>query len=275
MSRMLSLAHLTALSLTPPQLIRLASETGYRAVGLRLLPVTADSTSYPLMSDAPMLRETRRALADTGIRVLDVEFLRLEPSTGPEAFRAALEVAADLGATHALLAAYDPEERRLTDTIAGLAEIAAPLGICVNLEFYPWTVVANLADAVRIIEASGAENAAVLVDALHLARSTTTLDELRSQPPGRFRYLHLCDAPAEHPGSLEGLLHAARAERLPPGEGGLDLQGFLAAMPAGLPIGIEVPMQRKSASEGERAVAERCRQAAVRLLSTGACNPGI
>lgn len=267
MNRLVSLAHLTALSLAPPDLIRLAAGTGYDAVGLRLIGVTPDTASYPLHLDRPMFRETRRALSDTGLKLLDIEFLRLEPNTDPSAFAAALEAGAELGATQALLAAYDPEESRLSDNVAAIAEIARPLGIGVNLEFYPWTVVANLADAVRVIDRSGAENAGVLVDALHLARSGTTLEELELQPASRFRYLHLCDAEADHPGSLEGLLKAARAERLPPGEGGLDLEGFLRVMPADIPVALEVPMQARSALEGELAIARECRNATENLVN--------
>ncbi|NGN42994.1 sugar phosphate isomerase/epimerase [Mesorhizobium sp. CGMCC 1.15528] len=266
MTRLLSLAHLTALSLTPPELIRVAAETGYQAVGLRLVAVTPETPSYPLMDDPMGLRETRAALADTGIRILDVEFLRLEPTTEPAKFLPVLETAAELGASQVLLAAYDPDESRLVHNVAALADLAHPLGLTVNLEFYPWTVVSCLADAERVVAASDAANAGILVDALHLARSSTTLAELRASPANRYNYLHLCDASADHPGSLEGLLLAARAERLAPGDGGLDLAGFLSAMPADLPIGLEVPMERMTAELGPATVARLCREAATRLM---------
>jgi len=266
MTRMLSLAHLTALSLAPAELIRVAAEIGYQAVGLRMVAVTPETPSYPLMNDPASLRETRAALADTGIRVLDVEFLRLEPTTEPARFLPVLETAAELGASHVLVAGYDSDEVRLVHNIAALSELARPLGLNLNLEFYPWTVVSCLADAERVIAASGAANAGILVDALHLARSSTTLAELRASPASRFNYVHLCDGAADHPGSLEGLLLAARAERLAPGDGGLDLAGFLSAMPAYLPIGIEVPMERMTAELGPAAVARHCHKATIRFL---------
>jgi hypothetical protein len=37
--RDLSLAHLTVLSLPPPEMVRVAARTGYQAVGLRLIAV--------------------------------------------------------------------------------------------------------------------------------------------------------------------------------------------------------------------------------------------
>jgi sugar phosphate isomerase/epimerase len=55
--------------------------------------------------------------------------------------------------------------------------------------------------------------------------------------------MQLCDAPAERPTNIEGLLHQARAERLMPGDGGLDLAGILRAVPDDLPIGLEIPME--------------------------------
>ena len=57
----LSLAHLTVLSLPPPEMVRVAARIGYRAIGLRLIAVTDDSPGYPIMDDAIMMRETRAA----------------------------------------------------------------------------------------------------------------------------------------------------------------------------------------------------------------------
>jgi hypothetical protein len=50
-----SLAYLTALSLPPPELIRLAARTGYQSVGLRLLQVKPETPGYPLMTDPALL----------------------------------------------------------------------------------------------------------------------------------------------------------------------------------------------------------------------------
>src|SRR5687768_15815590 len=44
---------------------------------------------YDMLGDTPMLRETQARLADTGVSVLDVEFLRFEPQISqgiPEGF---------------------------------------------------------------------------------------------------------------------------------------------------------------------------------------------
>ena len=60
----------------------------------------------------------------------------------------------------------------------------------------------------------------------------TTLDELRALPRAWLHYAQICDGPVPGPTTTEGLIHAARCERLLPGEGGLDLRGTFAALPA-------------------------------------------
>ena len=55
--------------------------------------------------------------------------------------------------------------------------------------------------------------------------------------------MQLCDAPAARPTDTETLLHQARAERLMPGDGGLDLRGILRAVPLDLPVSLEIPMR--------------------------------
>jgi hypothetical protein len=46
-----SLAHLTVLSLTPPQVVDVAARSGYRYVGLRLTRVTPDEPLYDMAHD--------------------------------------------------------------------------------------------------------------------------------------------------------------------------------------------------------------------------------
>jgi hypothetical protein len=66
--------------------------------------------------------------------------------------------------------------------------------------------------------------------------------------------------------TTEELLHAGRSERLPPGEGEIDIRRVLQHMPDGSPVALEVPMTAMAVAEGFEAVALRVRQAASRLL---------
>ena len=80
MTRPLSLAHLTVLDTTPPELVSVAAAAGFRSIGIRLTATPSVGVPpYDCMGDGPMLRETLTRLEDTGVSVLDTEFLRFEP----------------------------------------------------------------------------------------------------------------------------------------------------------------------------------------------------
>ena len=64
MQPLFSLSFLTCLDAPPPAAIRTAAETGYDAIGLRLLPAMQGGIAFRLMDDAPLLRETLDALRD-------------------------------------------------------------------------------------------------------------------------------------------------------------------------------------------------------------------
>jgi sugar phosphate isomerase/epimerase len=223
-------------------MVACAAASGYSHVGLRLLPATHNEPTWPLVGDTPMVCEVRRRLGDTGVSVLDIEIFRLKPETDVRGYFAALESGASLGAKHVLVAGNDPVESRLVERLAALCELGAPLELGFDLEPMPWTEVKNLQQGARIVAATGKPNAGVLIDPIHFDRGGNVPVDIAAVPPERLRYAQLCDAPAERPRDMDIVLHQARAERLMPGDGGLDLLGILRALPRGVPLSLEVPM---------------------------------
>lgn len=266
MERCFSLAHLTVLDLSPPDLIEVAARVGYQTVGVRLIPATPRGPGY-LLGDPAQQRATKAAIAATGVNVFDVEIIRLTPECQIDDFREFLEVAADIGAKAILVAGNDPDEARLTDRFAAFCAAAAPYGLTGDLEPMPWTNVPNLATAIRIVSAANQPNGGILVDTLHFDRSDSTLAQLTSIPRSWLHYAQLCDAPAEKPTTVEGLIHTARAERLFPGEGGIDLLPIMAGLPTDLPISLEIPTETLACTLGPEARARRALDAARSLLA--------
>ena len=166
-----------------------------------------------------------------------------------------------------ITAPYDPDLARLTDQLGAIADLSARYGLRVVLEFFPWTVAPDLATAVRIVEAAGRADIGILVDTLHFDRSGSTLEQLARIPASRLPFVHVCDAPVQDAYTTEELLHAGRAERLPPGEGAIDLMAILRHLPPGIPMALEVPMTSWAREVGPEAVARRVREAATRLLA--------
>ncbi|MDN3718929.1 sugar phosphate isomerase/epimerase [Roseibium salinum] len=236
MTRKLSVAHLSAIDLAPPAFIEAAGAAGYDAVGLRLIRVTDDTPGYPLMGQAQALRETQSALKRTGLDVSDIEFVRITPDFEIEPLLPFLDTGAELGARHVIAAPYDPDLDRLADRLAELSEAGHARGLSIVLEFFPWTVVPDLATCRQVVEKAGPE-VGILVDSLHFDRSGSGFDDLAGLPPSRLPFAHLCDAPVLPAYTSEQLIDTARSDRLPPGQGDIDLHRFLAALPADIPLG--------------------------------------
>ena len=187
LTRPISLAALTVLELTPPEMVSCAAEAGYSHVGIRLLPATPTEPQHDLVGDTPLLREVLRRLADTGIQVLDAEIFRLKPETRVADFDAAMATAARLGARELLVAGNDPDEARLTASFAAFCDLAARHGLGANLEFMPWTDARDLSQAARIVGQAGRANGGVLIDAFHLSRSGSRVEQIAALPPARLR----------------------------------------------------------------------------------------
>jgi sugar phosphate isomerase/epimerase/4-hydroxyphenylpyruvate dioxygenase-like putative hemolysin len=247
-----SLAHLTALSLSPPELVDAAADAGYRYVGLRLRRVTPQEPHYPLATDPALMRATKVHLAATGIEVLDIELARISPDEDPRDFERFLEAGAELGARHVITQLPDPDRARKTDRFARLCELARPLGLTLDLEFPSWTETPDLREAVRVLRGADQPNAGILVDLLHFARSGSSVADLRQLPAHWFHFVHVCDAPPGVPPTNEEIIHTARFERLFPGEGGIDVRGILAALPPGLPYTLEIPRAMLVAQVGAK-----------------------
>lgn len=266
-ARALSLAALTVLELSPPEMVTCAAAAGYGHVGLRLIAATPNEVRYDTVGDTPLVREIRARLDDTGVRVLDVEILRLAPRTVVTDFLPVLETAARLGAANALVAGNDPDESRLVDRFAELCDLASSFRIAPNLEPMPWTDVKGFADGARVYRRANRGNAGLLIDPIHFDRAGSTAVEIASVPAAWLRYAQICDAPAERPDDLDGLLHQARAERLLPGDGGLDLIGIFGALPRDLPVSVEIPMQALARTAPAVERARRARLATAALLA--------
>ena len=236
----LSIAHLCELDTAPADLIEIAGKAGFSSVGLRVAPAAAGGIEYPLLSSAERL-DVRQRMAATGVSVLYVELVSLSETTRAENHKALLETGAAVGATRLCVAGDSSDLALVADRLARVCELARQYGIAVDLEFMPFRAVRTLADAVEVVRLAAQPNAHVLVDTLHVWRSGSSIDQLRALDPALIGTVQICDAPLVAPPAAE-LVTEARTRRLIPGQGGLALWPIMDALPADLPIGVEVPL---------------------------------
>lgn len=260
----IGLAALTVLECSHDAQVRIAARAGYTHVGLRLVPVAGQPYHHPL--NVALLEQ---CVADTGVRVLDVEVFRLTPETKVADWEEVLAVSQRLGASDMLVHGADSEQNRLVETFGQLCDLAARYRLRANLEPMPWVDVSNIASALRILRGAGKSNSGLLVDAIHFFRAGDSLAELKKVPRDYLHYAQLCDARPQTPTDLQEIIRQARGDRLFPGEGGLDLRGLLGALPADIPFSLEVPVVEKLAPL-ERARRARAATEAILAGSEGA-----
>ncbi len=225
---MISLSAGSVLDAAPAVVLRAAATAGYDAAGLRLDPDRVTT------ADVVHLRELA---ADLGITLLDLEVVRLGPQSDRERERRIVDLAATLGAEFVLTVSEHDSEAASADALGELTEVADASGVRLALEFMMFTGVHTLAAALRVVTGT---TGAVVVDALHLHRSGADSADLSAIPRQQLAYVQLCDASLTRPNSTEALAHEARHERLVPGAGRLPLAQLLSAVPADVPLTVEV-----------------------------------
>jgi sugar phosphate isomerase/epimerase len=256
----LALDHLTVADTTPSQLVEIAHAIGCRAICLFMEPmeVLPRVPRFDIYGDTPERRATKARMDDLGIG-FDVAYpFTLAGRTDIDAFKRALDCAAYLGARYANVLNYDRDAARRLDKFGAFCTMAESFGLGVVLEFYPFSQVRSLAEAldlVRGIDMPG--RVGVNADLLHLMRSGGSLAELAEAPAAYILYGQQCDGPARYDESRLEL--EASSQRLLAGEGVFDLAGFARALPAGCPVSVELP-QDAAIDAGVPAI-ERARRA--------------
>jgi len=261
MKRQFSLATCTVLGCPPPEMIYMAARAGYDFVGLRPMGRRADEPDYGLASNRELLRQTKKALDVTGLKLNDIECARIAAGAVAKNYQPEMEVAAELGASGVISNVWTPDRNFVLDTFSEICDLAGSLGLTVVLEFLTWSPIVNIKDALDLIGRAKRENVGILVDTLHFHRSRCTLEELDAIPREYFRFVHLCDAPKEIPTMAEEMFRTASSERLYVGEGGIDIAAILNRMPE-IPYAIEIPYPERSKVIGFAEHAARCLESA-------------
>ena len=217
----------------PLDTIRAAVAGGFDAVGLWIEP--------PLWS-ATLLRDTRIALADSGLTLLDVEVIWLKPGSPLDEHKRCIDIGAELGAKNVLCVSSDPDQAATTARLAALCRHAESSRMRVALEFGIFTEVKTLIQALDVLRAVGHPLSAVLIDPIHVDRSGGTPAEVAAVPRELMPYAQFCDAPAERPdpNDFAAVITDAIDLRLQVGAGHLPLRALFDALPPDIPLAIEL-----------------------------------
>jgi sugar phosphate isomerase/epimerase len=241
-----SLSYLTAPKMHPSEALRIAAATGYKAIGIRILPAAPGGEYFPLIENQHELPGILSTMKETGVSICDLEMIRLNSDFNANQFKSFFEMGAQLKAKHILVAGDDTDPTRLSDSYAQLCEACSPYGLTADLEFMPWTAMKSIKDAYKIIQgANNPKNAGIIIDSLHFARSDSHISDIASIPHELFHYAQICDGSGTKPHTDAELISDARTNRLLPKEGGIDLKNIFSNLSPNIPISIEIPNARQ------------------------------
>lgn len=257
MERVIGLAHLTSLHIPPPTLIELASEAGCSFVGVRVLPATPSENRYPLEPGSRLLSRTSDALRSTGMRVLDIEALRLSATTRRDDWREALEVGELLGASVLNVIGGDDDRIRMKDNFDALTHDAAEHGIRASIEPISYSAIRTLGEAEALIDGT---RAGIMLDVLHFVRGGGVITDLTESRRQKLSVIQICDGLHAPPTGMESPLSMplnqhppagpreieSRTLRLDPGAGEFPLRSILSLVENSVPVSVEVPNVERS-----------------------------
>lgn len=255
-----SLAHLTLIGCTPPELVYIAARAGYDAVSPRFIPMNVPGEFSQSPVDKSQVQATKTALKTTGLKVLDVEIARITEDCDPRGFERALELGGELGAERMIMSAWTKsrgDRNFLVDVYAETCDLAEPYGLTVDLEFPSFSRLRTLDEALDIVRAADRPNSGILVDTLYLHLSRVDIGELIHVPPELLHFLHISDCLPGIADTREGMIQLARDARLYPGEGWIDFAGIIERIPP-VDYSIELPNQSRLAELGYEEHARRC-----------------
>lgn len=269
MTSRLGIELLSVFGLDPVSQVRLAADLGCGHISTGLGPAPWNPyhfAPWSLRDDPALRRETIAAMRDTGVSISLAEGFAVRPGQAMADKAGDMDLMAELGARGFGAVCMEPDAARAAGEFAALVAMAGERRMLATIEFAPCQVIATLGQAVELVRTLDQPHFRVLIDSMHFFRSGGRLDQIAALDPALIGYAQLCDVPLAPP--HDDYLREAMFERLAPGEGELPLARFVAALPADIPIGLELPnLARAEAGVPLAELLRPAAEAALRLVN--------
>jgi sugar phosphate isomerase/epimerase len=227
--------------------MHLAADLGCRYISTALVgrPLKSlKSLGYRLFSlkdDVRLRQHLLTAMDDRGVGISLGEGMVIGPGADVSGLAADLDVMAELGVAQVNTLSFDPDRNRTFDQLATLTAMAAERGIGTIIELAPGLTIGDPATLLAAIEHVGRPDLRLAVDTMHWARSGNGAAELAELGPDKIGYVQRSDTTLKP--RMKSYMEEAMYERMAPGDGELPLAEVLAAVPADVVIGLEIPMR--------------------------------
>ena len=207
--------------------VEAAARAGFKGIGIWHTDLEHILVHRPL-------QEMRMILDDNGIKHLELEFLTDWFLTGARKAesdsrkRRLLEASAALHAKHVKVGDFYNTAcpmPRIVEAFAALCKDAEDYGATIGFEFMASAMIANLKDALTMVETAGAKNGGLVLDIVHVVNLGIPYEEVSRIPVQYLINVELND------GTLPGSPRhdPSRARRFC-GEGEFDIKGFIGCV---------------------------------------------
>jgi len=256
--RALSLEPLSVPEVNGAEMVDIAADAGFTHFSMVAHSPTPALPSDSAVNDRDARRGMKLRMAETGVRLHNLECFNLLPDVDPTMFAPALECGADLGAAHATAIVFEnPDRDDALDKFRRLCAMAAEHGINVNVEFFAGCrSIPDVHTAAAFVVDSGVRNGGLVLDMLHLVRTSGGMAGLAKLDRNLIGTVQINDGtllPSHADAQLDML------NRSLPGTGEFPLADYIRWLPQDAVLGVEVPQAMKF---GKVAPAQRARQMA-------------
>ncbi len=217
------------LGTTPPlEYIDATLKAGYSALGIRTYRAPGLTYNFnPIVGQPDLMRDVKRALANSGLEVYDNYSFYLRPEMEWDLILPALEYGGELGCKLVLVIGDDPEWQRMLDTFGRICEFVAPMNQSVAVEATVRSL-SPVKTAIQFMQECEHENIGICLDPRQTFRDEHSMEPIRDVDAKWLPYAQLNDSSPFLPNA--GLL---------PGEGVVPLDAYLDNLPQGIDISVE------------------------------------
>ena len=114
------------------------------------------------------------------------------------------------------------------DAFGRLCDRSADHGLLVGVEWVPFTNIYDAADAMALVERADRHNGGVCADIWHHQRGANDIEQIRAIPGEKVMAIQMSDGSIEP--TLDSYYEDCLRTRVPPGEGEMDVAGFIAIL---------------------------------------------
>jgi sugar phosphate isomerase/epimerase len=252
MTRPLIVHQLNAVGASHVDFIEISAALGVQFVSIftfdggTVLPRSNTGLNYPPALSRVEKQNVAAALAVNGVAIDGIEFFPLTDGVDLSLYAPALDLGAELGAKRVSSHLFIRDDSLVVDKLGALCDVAAARGMKVSSEFCPLTPGnPSLARGKWLVDQVRRANFGIGVDALHVVRSGAAPADIATLDAHYFGIAQINDAHGLHVSS-DYITEVHNREI--PGKGDLPLHAILSAIPASLPIEIEVPAAHRRAA---------------------------